>query len=180
MALKTGFSKSLAENEQTFRELIGSQRGAVFRKVPLPGPPEAEVLLVFFDVENDPFRLESMVIRPLLEGEVRLDELPKRLVPAGIKMQTVMDAISYVYRGKVLLLRDGSADVYALEVAKPPTRALEPPETESGVSGPREAFGEIHVINLALLRRRYPGPDLRIESLWIGQDARLEVSYVYL
>lgn len=180
MAGKSGFTKSLAENEQTLRGLVGSQRGAVFRRVPLPEPKGAEVLLVSFDIENDPLRLESMVIRPLIEGEVRLDELPKRLVPAGVKMKTVEDAISYMYRGKVLILWDGSEDVYALEVAKPPSRNLEAPETESGVSGPREAFGEIHVVNLALLRRRYPGPDLRVESMWVGKDARLEVSHAYL
>ncbi|HWI52380.1 MAG TPA: spore germination protein, partial [Symbiobacteriaceae bacterium] len=46
-------------------------------------------------------------------------------------------------------------------------------------SGPRESFVEIHVINLAMLRRRNPGPDFRAESHWIGDNAKLEAAIIY-
>ncbi|MDF2631328.1 MAG: gerKA3, partial [Symbiobacteriaceae bacterium] len=169
------FSTSLKENETLFKSLVGEQRGAILRRVPVPDPPGAEVLLVFFEIEMDQARLELVVIRPIVEGEIALSDLPDHLPPSTVKMKSVDHAIENLFRGKVLLIRDGTTDVYAIEIAKPPFRSITPPETESGVSGPRESFTEIHVINLAMIRRRYPGPALRAEELWIGKEARLEV-----
>ncbi|HYF91644.1 MAG TPA: spore germination protein [Symbiobacteriaceae bacterium] len=180
MAGKETFSTSLKENEQLLRQLVGQQRGAIFRRVPMPDPSGSECLLVFFEVEMDQIRLELLVIRPIIAGEVGPDGLPDRLPPSSQKMNSVVQAIEFMYRGKVLLLQDGKADVYALEVAEPPHRAIMPPETESGISGPRESLTEIHVMNLAILRRRYPGVDLRIEPHWVGTKAKLEIAMVYL
>jgi spore germination protein KA len=180
MAHSARFHSTLKGNEALFKRLTGEQRGAIFRRVPVPNPPGAEVLLVFFEIEMDQARLEAMVIRPIIEGEIALDELPERLAPSTVKMKSVEHALENLFRGKVLLFREGTADVFAIEIARPPSRPITPPETEAGVSGPRESFTEIHVINLAMLRRRYPGPDLRAEELWIGKEARLEVGLIYL
>lgn len=180
MAGKPAFGSSLKANQKLLQGLIGHQRGAIFRSVPLPEPPGEEILLVFFEVQVDQSRLEIFVIRPIIEGEIRLEELPKRLPPASVRMGSVEEAVEFVYRGKVLLLRDGSSEVYAIELAQPPARQITPPETESGVSGPRESLSELLVTNLALIRRRYPGPDFRTEQIWIGTDAKLEVAMVYL
>lgn len=180
MAHSTDFHTSLQANEAMFKSLVGQQRGAIFRRVPVPAPPSAEVLLVFFEIELDQTRLELAVIRPIVEGEIQLDELPERLPPSTVKMKSVEHALENMFRGKVLLFREGTADVYSIEIAKPPARSITAPETEAGVSGPRESFTEIHVVNLAMLRRRYPGPALRAEEVWIGKEARLEVGIIYL
>lgn len=180
MARSTGFHATIAENEKLFKSLVGKQRGAIFRRVPVPDPPGTEILFVFFEIEMDQARLELVVIRPILEGEIHPDDLPERLPASTVKMKSVEHALENMFRGKVLLFREGTADVYSIEIAKPPARTITAPETEAGVSGPRESFTEIHVVNLAMLRRRYPGPALRSEELWIGKEARLEVGLVYL
>lgn len=180
MAPSTGFHTTVEENEALFRSLVGEQRGAIFRRVPVPDPSGAEVLLVFFEIEVDQTRLEIVVVRPIVEGEIAPDGLPERLAPSTVKMRSVKHALENLFRGKVLLFREGTADVYSIEIAKPPYRQITPPQTEAGVSGPRESFTEIHVVNLAMLRRRYPGSALRSEELWIGKEARLEVGLIYL
>ena len=183
MAAEPAFSTSLAVNEQRFRTLLGQQKGAIFRRLSLPGPPAGqggEVLLIFFEAQLDQAHLELAVVRPLLEGEVTPAEVPARITASTTPMKSAEQAVAFVYRGKALLLVDGSPDVYALELANPPHRQITPPETESGFMGPRESFSELLVINLAMLRRRYPGEELRIDSLWIGQSAKLEMAVVYL
>ncbi|HYF80034.1 MAG TPA: spore germination protein [Symbiobacteriaceae bacterium] len=180
MARELAFQTTLEANEAQFKRLVGGQRGAIFRRVPVPDPPGAEILLVFFEIEMDQARLELVVIRPIIEGEIRPDDLPERLPSSTVKMKSVEHALENMFRGKVLLFREGTADVYSIEIAKPPARSITAPETEAGVSGPRESFTEIHVVNLAMLRRRYPGPALRAEEVWIGKEARLEVGIIYL
>lgn len=183
MADNRAFSTSLAVNEERFRTLLGNQKGAIFRRLTLPGPPAGQggaVLLIFFEAQLDQAHLEIAVVRPLLEGEVTPAEVPARIPASTTPMKSAEQALAFVYRGKALLLVDGSADVYALELAKPPHRAISPPETETGVMGPRESYSELLVVNLAMLRRRFPGPELRIESLWVGERAKQEVTMVYL
>ncbi|HYG59607.1 MAG TPA: spore germination protein, partial [Symbiobacteriaceae bacterium] len=183
MGVDRALRPTLKENEAVFRQLLQNHRGAIFRRIPLPGTPcepSPEALLIFFEAQQDDFRLEVSVIRPLIEGDVTREGLPRHVASSTVPMKSFDEALAYLYRGKVLLLWEGSGAVVAVEVAEPPARPITPPDTESGVSGPRESLSELLVINLTMLRRRYPGPDLHLETTWIGKDAQLEAVMCYL
>src|SRR5699024_7504333 len=59
-------------------------------------------------------------------------------------------------------------------------RAIEEPETEKTVRGPREGFIESISVNLSLLRRRISHPSLRFETLEIGDYSQTGVTIAYV
>lgn len=59
-------------------------------------------------------------------------------------------------------------------------RAVDLPETEVTIRGPRESFVESLGMNIALLRRRIAHPDLTIETCRVGRKTGTTVGVVYL
>lgn len=54
------------------------------------------------------------------------------------------------------------------------------PEIEFTVEGPKEAFVESLEINLSLIRKRVPFPDLRVKELTIGSMSKARVAICYI
>ncbi|MDQ0917407.1 hypothetical protein QFZ78_003667 [Paenibacillus sp. V4I5] len=59
-------------------------------------------------------------------------------------------------------------------------RAIEEPQTQTVVRGPKESFTEDLRTNTSLLRRKIKSPDLRFISLRIGRYTQTEVVITYL
>jgi hypothetical protein len=183
MALETSLDKPLAENRKLLKAMFGSLRGALFRDliVPAPGGKPHHAFALFLEGQVNRVRLEDFVFRPLFEGVGSGDpEWAKALPPLTTPVHTLEEANRLLFRGMVLLQTDWAPGMVAVDLSDVPTRAISAPDTESGISGPREAFTENLVLNLTQLRRRMPGPDLRLESHWVGNRAQLELVVAYL
>jgi spore germination protein len=90
------------------------------------------------------------------------------------------DLVEAVLRGDVLV---GLADlpgalVISLRGAK--GRGVEDPLIEVVAPGPRDAFTETARDNVALIRRRLPDPNLRVQRLMAGERSRTYVYLLYL
>ncbi|WP_336776473.1 spore germination protein [Paenibacillus sp. MMO-58] len=60
------------------------------------------------------------------------------------------------------------------------SRAIEEPQTESLIRGPRDGFTEDLRTNTALIRRRIRDPHLRFDSYCIGRRSRKDVTLAYI
>lgn len=171
----------LEETKRRLKEALSNQRGMIFRELTLPEPggKTKKALLVYAEAETDNARFESLLVRPLLEGDSP-GYVGGSLAPSAVKLKSIQDAVGFVMRGKPLLQVEGTVDLFAVEVSNLPHRQIDVPETESGINGPREAFTEHLIINLTQLRRRLPGKFFKVVSLWIGSEAKLECVFIYL
>lgn len=59
-------------------------------------------------------------------------------------------------------------------------RAVSVPEVEFSVNGPKEAFVESIDMNLNLLRKRLPVPELRVKELTVGKISKTKVAVLYI
>lgn len=59
-------------------------------------------------------------------------------------------------------------------------RQIGSPEVEFSVVGPKEAFVESIDINLGLIRKRLPVPELHVEKLKIGKITQTQVAIIYV
>ncbi|MFZ5828310.1 MAG: spore germination protein [Bacillota bacterium] len=167
----------LQTNQQVIDQLLSQQAGFVSREVILPpvsGGPRRAVLW-YLDMTVDVERLERHVILPMLSGRE-----PESVVghPARV-VKDVDSALREMARGKVLAQTSDSNQVLALMMLKFPFRSVETPQTEGSVSGPAESFTESLTSNLGQIRRRFPSPDIRVESIFIGTRAPIQVVLVY-
>lgn len=183
MAPETPLNGSLAENRKVLQAAVGSQRDAVLRDLyfPTPGGMGCQGFILYIAGMTNRMRTESYVIRPLVEGYARgVPPALETLAPEKDVVPTLEAAVRAVARGKVLLQLEGSREVIAFELSDLPHRTVDAPETEVGVSGPREAFTELLLVNLTQLRRRLPTARLRVESLWLGSEGKVEAVIAYV
>ncbi len=95
-------------------------------------------------------------------------------------MDDMYDAADEIISGPVVLFVDGADQCLVIDSRTYPMRAVEEPDLERVMRGPRDGFGETLVINLALLRRRVRDYSLRTELVTIAARSQTDVSLVYL
>ncbi len=77
--------------------------------------------------------------------------------------------------GNTLLFIDGCPEVLVLDTVKYPARAISAPTTERAVKGPQEAFNEVILTQMNLIRRRMKGPALHFDTVNVGELSQTAV-----
>lgn len=92
----------------------------------------------------------------------------------------VDDALMHVLSGDVILILNDFNEIIFCEVKNFPRRGIGIPETEAVLKGPREGFNELIVDNVALIRRRVKNPDLKFETVIVGEQSQTAVAITYI
>ncbi|UJF35036.1 spore germination protein [Paenibacillus hexagrammi] len=95
------------------------------------------------------------------------------------KAETMDNSIQAILSGDTLVLVDGLAQALVISSKGWRTRAIEEPQTEAIIRGPRTGFTEDIRTNTALLRRRIKEPNLVLQSYQLGARARRDVVVAY-
>ncbi|CAN7727706.1 spore germination protein [Paenibacillus sp. LjRoot56] len=115
-------------------------------------------------------------------SEISFEDL-YQLIPVPEKeISTEWDIIqSKIYRGYVAIQYGlQSHQCILVNAAALKGRNVASPETEFTVEGPKEAFVESLDVNLNLIRKRVPYPELRIKELTTGSISKSRVAIVYI
>ncbi len=183
-------SEDLDLNVKTLEALFGGSSDWVARRVRIAGGRQAAV--TYIDGLADKQMLEENVVRPLLyeafpiHAECDMDDVRYVLenhviVHTQVKtVESVHDVVDAVLHADAVLLIDGVSEALAVSTQGFKTRAVEEPETEAVVQGPREGFNENLGTSTALLRRRIRTPNLRVDRLRVGRLTRTDIAVVYI
>ncbi|MGR6836331.1 spore germination protein [Syntrophomonas erecta] len=107
--------------------------------------------------------------------------LGKGLPYIELATENKVDELLYaVMSGSILLIVDGSPEVFIIDARTYPARSPEEPDIERVVRGSRDGFTETIVFNTALVRRRIRDPKLRIKLLQVGKRSKTDVCLVYI
>ncbi len=90
------------------------------------------------------------------------------------------DALKSILEAQCLLLVNGYATAYAVDVKAMETRSVSEAKIESVVRGPQEAFVEDIGVNLTLVRRRIKTHALKMEAFEIGSQGKTKVILAYI
>jgi len=90
------------------------------------------------------------------------------------------EVIHAILSGDTVLLVDGHATAIINGARGWEARAISEPEAESAVRGARESFVETLRVNTALIRRRVKSPDLKIETLRLGEVTATDIAIAYI
>ena len=96
------------------------------------------------------------------------------------QVQSDEDIQEKILTGKVCILLEGVQDALAVDIQKYPQRTNAEPPTSAVIQGPREGFIEHIDNNIALLRKRFPTKDFKIEDMTVGKYTKTKVKVVYL
>ncbi|PWK10242.1 spore germination protein [Tumebacillus permanentifrigoris] len=157
-------TSSLQDNLDSLKDLFGHSPDLITR--PFPGG-----MVLCIKTIVDLKRMEESVLATLQDG-LRLDKL------AAVELFRVQDqgrAVQELLEGSVLIFQQNAEEAFAIRIGNTEHRAIEEPQTESVIRGPRDGFTESIDVNLALVRRRLKTPSLRVEEFNIGEVSRTKV-----
>ncbi|MBU3133195.1 spore germination protein [Clostridium gasigenes] len=147
--------------------------------------------LIFIDDLSGANAISEYVILPLrghgdIEGAKSNVKTPNDVVEKLIDLNASGiakdkdDAITHVLSGNPIVIFDDFEEIIYCEAKNFPRRGVGIPETESVLKGPREGFNELIVDNVALIRRRIKNPDLKFETLIVGEKTQTAVAITYI
>ncbi|EKP95695.1 spore germination protein [Thermaerobacter subterraneus] len=90
------------------------------------------------------------------------------------------EAVMRLLTGHAVLCLEGQRRVWVFEVRSFRQRAVDEPQAERLVRGPRDGFVESVEVNVALIRQRLVTPNLVLRTYRLGDVARTRVCMVYL
>lgn len=133
--------------------------------------------------------LNRDIIKPFLEYTFQparksqlADMIAKRITLSGSveKTSDVNKIIQAVVIGDSVMIADGCSDALVLNTKGWTTRAIEEPQVEMILRGPREGFNESIMANLTMLRRRLRTQDLKMKFRTFGARTQTKGCVCYI
>ncbi|WP_315117875.1 spore germination protein [uncultured Clostridium sp.] len=136
------------------------------------------------DLCNSSF-ISEYIIGPIIQEKDNIkdiDNLKKGILSASYvdDITNFNEAMLHILSGDVLLIFEYNEKVLYCEAKGFSKRDISTADTENAIKGPREAFSETAVDNVALIRKRIKNADLKFESFYIGKKSNTTVFMTYI
>ena len=191
---KLELSAGLKANLLQIKSILSDCSDVVCREFDFAQDERVKLALIYVDGLVDKTRISDQIMRSLMldaplverDGEFTragaLNLIKKKLLTVHQIEETnqVGMVIDAVLSGDTALLVDGHACAVISVTRSWESRKVEESQTEMMVRGPREAFIEILRVNTSLLRRKIHNPNLKIETIKLGQVTKTDVAVVYI
>ncbi len=92
----------------------------------------------------------------------------------------VKSIVLNTFEGKLVVWFEHLHAFYTIDIANPPQRTPEEPNTEVSVRGPRDGFVEDINVNIALVRKRLRTGTLAVENFVLGVRSGTRISLLYM
>lgn len=191
--IKQSLSKSLEVNLNTFRNIFDLCADITFREFTIYMTPPIKAAVIYVNGITDSKMVSERVLNPLL---FQVPSLPDELNPAGEAIQWVRDRLSTaamiretlvlsevtqaILNSNIALFIDGFPSALLMDAPGGESRAIDEPDSEPIVRGPKDGFVESLSTNLVLLRRRIRTSRLKIETLSLGTLSHTKVAICYI
>ncbi|PJW13524.1 spore germination protein [Geobacillus sp. Manikaran-105] len=183
-------SAELAVNIDIIRQKTGESNDVVIRRFVLGQEWQTKAAIIFVDGLVDEKNVYEFVLTPLLqasfplalEEKERFQWIEKNLAAVG-GVKHVIDwehLFLELFSGETIILLDGVPSAVSASTKGGQYRAVEEPQTQIAVRGPREGFTESLRTNTAMIRRRIRNPNLWLETMQIGTVTQTDVAIMYI
>src|SRR5699024_3934364 len=118
----------------------------------------------------------------LEEKEELFDVIYRDIISAtDIEKEHTLDKISYaLLGGDTVFYLDGMDQVLIMDTKGWESRAVEEPQSETVIRGPREGFVENLQVNIAQLRRYIRDPNLHFKTHQVGRRSKKDLVVAYI
>lgn len=128
--------------------------------------------------------IDQFVLSPLCiptSEEITADRVYEEIpISSKKRVHTAAEVIDSLFQGNAILLMEGEEDAFAIELSKFENRAINEPEAETVVRGPRTGFIESIQVNISILRKTLKTPQLKTKPLEVGRYTKTNVMIAYI
>lgn len=139
-------------------------------------------LCIYIDGLTNKEIINRDVISPIVRGYKSEEVDPLKYFGAvNIKVtDSIQQAASAVLAGNSVILFEGLNLAYIADSKGWEKRAIEQPDVESVIRGPREGFVEGIRVNTSLLRRKIKNNNLVFENIVLGEQTKTDIAIAYM
>lgn len=141
--------------------------------------------IIFLRSMCDAKRMARYIIDPLLK-ELDVLQSAQEVMNGILRVESVHvaadmnDLINNLLDGFVAVLLPHLGQAICCDLKTYETRAVDIPQTETVIKGPREGFTEDIRVNISEIRRRIKTPKLKIERFVMGNESRTNTVMLYI
>ncbi|MBA2873313.1 spore germination protein [Thermaerobacillus caldiproteolyticus] len=107
--------------------------------------------------------------------------IENRLVHQQVSpVENLDEAVDKLLSGLIIILIEGEASGFVVDVRSYPGRQPQEPDTEKVVRGARDGYVENIIVNTALTRRRIRDERLRFEIIQVGERSKTDICIAYI
>lgn len=185
-------STDLHTNISMMKEALGDSPDIIIRLLDMQvSQDHLSVALIYIDGLVHSEAIHKHLIEPLLNVQATeqtseqycgVNEILHQTISVGELFEAKYDTelLNALLEGSTVILIDGFDEAFIACTNGWEKRAIEEPQSQTVIRGPKESFTEDIRTNLTLLRRKIKSPDLRFESMKIGRYTRTEIILTYL
>ncbi|MBR5153074.1 MAG: spore germination protein [Clostridia bacterium] len=192
MEQTTGITANIQKSKTYIRQRfqVPDNFGFIFREFKIRfGDTWADSFLCYFDGMSDNNVINRDILRSLLSKTITADSRLSRetavfetLTALGplTRVFTLEDAAEMASFGNCVFFVDGCACAFVADVKNWRGRSVGEPTQEASLSGPQEAFNEVIMTNMALVRKILKTPELMSEHIPVGSVSKTPCALMYL
>lgn len=183
---KIEIGTDLDENLRSLQKMLGKPDDLIVRKIKI-GEMEVKAAICYISGLTDNNLLNNNILKIIQENSKQLssnilDQIYQNVIAiTNTEEAKTLDTVSYaLLSGSTLLYIDGFDTVLIMETEGAEKRAIQEPQTESVVRGPRSGFVESIQTNITLIRRELKDPNLRMETHEVGKRSKQKLVVCYI
>ncbi|UOQ46966.1 spore germination protein [Gracilibacillus caseinilyticus] len=182
----SSLSHNLDDNLQNMKRVLGDSSDLIVREL-LIGNLNQRAAIIYLSGITDERRINNNILQ-MIQSNVKsfgnniLDDIEKEVISVTDTHQSDdLDDIAFsILNGNTAFFMDGIERVLLMGTAGGKERAIEQPDSETLIRGPREGFVESIQTNLALIRRNIKDPNLRFKEFEIGERSKQKLVLCYI
>jgi len=175
----------LSKNREILQHTFAKDGTFICRDVSSEKPGNASCFAVYFDglVRND--IIFDSILRPIIETDIPVktaEDLAHRVI-SNVEtniIDTMEDCFNAMFMGDSVIFLDGCTKAVTASTKGFPVRAVQEPEAERSLIGPREGFTESVMMNMAMLHRKLKTVDFNAEPMTFGTRTQTRGFLCYL
>lgn len=181
-------SKSLDENILLIKGIFNEDDTIIYRYFENQHNNDVKCCIVFVNGMVNAEIINENIIKPvavnttLKNSSNVLEIICKRVILSNIVKNSaeIDELIDTLMNGNTVFLIEGVSEFLSINSQGLQNRAIEEPQTEKVLRGPREGFTESLMINLSLVRKKLKTADLKFRFRVIGDRSNTKVCICYI
>jgi spore germination protein KA len=188
--LSTNYEKNLKALQQVFDNCVD----VLYREFKINAKPPLKAFVIYIGPLTDYEMLSDHLLKTVMQETIALPSsvqinkgnahqviLEHVLnLPEARTTSDLIELVNYVLEGNAALVLDGSNTAIIAGVRGEETRAIEAPESEPVVRGPKDGFVERLDTNMSLIRRRLKTSRLKIEVFEVGVMSKTKLAVCHV
>lgn len=182
-------SDSIEENFRRMKEIFRNDQGVVYRKFLIAREKSCQGLIIYIDCISDTTVVSNNILKPLMEirrselsERIHIEQIANNFLSSGKFKRTsdFAELTSSILSGDTAFFLEHSKEALIIHTAGWEERAVEEPDSEKVVRGPKEGFTESLETNMSLIRKRFKTTDLKFEMKQIGRITKTNICICYI